>query len=99
MGQAYFEIFRNLKFWDAPISLHLEYNGGLAQSFPINHAYLGGLAYSYFNPQNQLVLGLSVSYRHDQKQPRPHNFQTTGNWSWTSWNRLWTFTGFSTSIP
>lgn len=46
---AYWEIARCLKFWEGPLSLHVEYNGGLGTypllasefAFPINNAYLG----------------------------------------------------------
>lgn len=34
---AYWEIFRELKFWEPPFSVHVEYNGGLNY---INNAYL-----------------------------------------------------------
>ena len=37
--QAYWEIARELKFWDGPLSLHLEYNGGLAKTYSINNAF------------------------------------------------------------
>lgn len=39
---AYWEIARELKFWEAPVSLHLEYNGGLNY---IKDAYLVGATY------------------------------------------------------
>ena len=32
MHSAYAEISRELKFWDAPLAVHVEYNGGLAGS-------------------------------------------------------------------
>ena len=40
VASAYWEISRELKFWKAPISAHVEYNGGLNY---INNAFLGGL--------------------------------------------------------
>ena len=37
---AYWEIYRNLRFWDIPVSVHLEYNGGLdIQGFQITAAW------------------------------------------------------------
>ncbi|MDN4753974.1 DUF5020 family protein [Porphyromonadaceae bacterium W3.11] len=94
MSEAYFEIFRNLKFWEEPIALHFEYNGGLNQSFIMNHAYLVGVNWSYVNLEKQFNLGVTMSYRHDQKHERPHNMQLTTNWCWTSWNKVWTLSGF-----
>lgn len=44
---TYFEIARCLNFWQdsklAPLSLHVEYNGGVYSAYNINHAFLGGL--------------------------------------------------------
>lgn len=95
MSDIYLKAYRNLRFWNAPFSLHLEYNGGLNRLSPHHHAYIGGVHYGYKNPSRALFLGLSVNYRHDYKQPRPHNMYMTADWSWTSWNRVWTICGFT----
>lgn len=94
MNEAYFEISRNLKFWEEPIALHLEYNGGLNQYFTMRHAYLAGVNWSYSNLAKQVNVGVTMMYRHDQGHERPHNMQLTTTWGWTSWNRLWTISGF-----
>lgn len=94
MNEAYYEMFRNLKFWDEPIFLHLEYNGGLNKDFAFNHAYLAGVAWSYANSRNQSNVSVTMSYRHDQGWEKPHNMQLTTSWGWTSWNKLWTICGF-----
>ena len=44
VSSAYWEIARELKFWQAPVSLHLEYNGGLNY---IKDAYLVGATYGW----------------------------------------------------
>ena len=44
VSSAYWEISRELKFWKAPVSAHVEYNGGLNY---INNAFLGGATYSW----------------------------------------------------
>lgn len=44
VASAYWEISRELKFWKAPISAHVEYNGGLKY---VNNAFLGGATYSW----------------------------------------------------
>ena len=46
LNYAYWEIARNLKFWEAPFAVHLEYNGGLQGPFLFNHAYLAGGTYA-----------------------------------------------------
>lgn len=94
MAEAYFEIARNLKFWKEPISLHLEYNGGLNQDFKMHHAYLAGVNWSYVNLSDRVNVGVSMSYRHDQGHNNPHNMQLTTTWGWTSWNGIWTLCGF-----
>ena len=43
VSSAYWEISRELKFWKAPVSAHVEYNGGLNY---INNAFLGGATYA-----------------------------------------------------
>ncbi|MDO4771778.1 DUF5020 family protein, partial [Porphyromonas sp.] len=86
MDMAYFEIARELKFWKAPIALHVEYNGGVSNGGSLNHTYLGGLSYLW--AKNGNAFNLSMMYRHDQDFEKPHNMQLTGVWSWTSWNRV-----------
>lgn len=94
MHSAYAEFVRELKFWEAPISAHFEYNGGVSNMGSFNNVYLVGPSYAYVNSKNGLALSATAMYRHDQKVEKPHNFQFTGTWSWTSWNRLWTLKGF-----
>ena len=64
---AYMEIARCLKFWDAPLSLHLEYNGGLLLAgpvgFPINSAYLAGIDYGWHDASFSKFLNLKVLYK------------------------------------
>ena len=54
---AYWEISRELKFWKAPISAHVEYNGGLNY---INNAFLGGAAYNWNSADFSRVFGLQL---------------------------------------
>ncbi|KGL49709.1 Uncharacterised protein [Porphyromonas cangingivalis] len=93
MDCAYLEIARELKFWKAPIALHVEYNGGISKYAPMNHTYLGGVSYLW--AKNGNAFNLSMMYRHDQGFNKPHNMQLTGVWSWTSWNRVFTLNGFA----
>ena len=95
IDQAYWEIARDLKFWQAPIALHLEYNGGVDPRFRINNAYLAGLSYLWANNDGSKSFSVYAAYRHDQRKDRPHNMQLTGVWSYTTWNRVFTFNGFA----
>lgn len=46
VASAYWEIARELKFWKAPVSIHVEYDGGINY---IKDSYLGGVTYTYNN--------------------------------------------------
>lgn len=94
MREAYFEVSRNLKFWESPFALHLEYNGGLNEAFPINHAILTGAHWSHVNLKDQWNVGVALMHRYAMGSQRHHNLQLTTTWGWTSWNRLWTISGF-----
>ena len=55
VASAYWEISRELKFWKAPISAHVEYNGGLKY---VNNAFLGGATYSWNSSDFSKVFGV-----------------------------------------
>lgn len=93
--QAYWEISRELQFWKAPFSIHLEYNGGLAKQYSINNAYLAGATYTYNNATFSRGFSLSAMYKYIQKNDSPHNFQLTGTWYMNLCNNLYTFSGFA----
>jgi len=93
---AYWEIFRELQFWKAPILLHVEYNGGVAKGFSYNNAYLGGLTYAYNSTDFSKGLTFSAMYKYIQKHDSPNNFQLTGTWFiHFAKNQLCTFSGFA----
>ncbi|MDO5017423.1 MAG: DUF5020 family protein [Porphyromonas sp.] len=95
LQNAYTEIHRDTKFWEAPIYIHTQYNGGLARErqYDFNQAYLGGIAWKYRNPEKQAYVGVSMSYRYDRGLGKPHNMELYTTWSWTSWNRIFTLSG------
>jgi len=71
---SYFEIARCLNFWQnsklAPLSIHVEYNGGIYSNYTINHAFLGGIDWfihsaNYKNTLNLKVLGKFIRYGKD----------------------------------
>jgi len=97
--EAYFEIARELKFWDGPITAHIEYNGGLhrdaVMNFQINNAYLLGGTYSMNNSDFSKGLSLSVMYKNIQGNVEPNNFQLTGVWYMHMLKGKLSFTGFA----
>lgn len=98
---AYMEVARCLKFWNGPLSLHVEYNGGLGtfplmgseMAFPINNAYLLGLDYGINNADFSKTLNLKVLYKYIQG--KQHSAQLTGVWGIHFWNKKMSFTGFA----
>lgn len=97
--EAYMEIARELKFWDAPFSAHIEYNGGLhnetAFGFQINNAYLLGGTYSLNSADFSKGISITPSYKYIQKHPNPHNFQLTAVWFMHFFDNKLSFTGFA----
>lgn len=98
--EAYFEIARELKFWDGPLSAHIEYNGGLHaegfnNGFQINNAYLLGGTYSLNSEDFSKGVALSAMYKLIQGNTEPHNFQLTAVWYMHMLNGKLSFTGFA----
>lgn len=95
---AYMEIARCLKFWDGPISAHVEYNGGLLLNglagFPINNAYLVGADYGWNDKSFTKFLNFKVLYKSIQGK-NPNSFQLTGVWSLNYLNKKLTVSGFA----
>jgi hypothetical protein len=91
---AYMEIARCLKFWDGPISAHVEYNGGLLLGFPINNAYLAGVDYAWHDKAFSKFLNFKVLYKNIQGVD-PASFQLTGVWNLNYLNKKLTVSGFA----
>lgn len=96
VAAAYWEIARELRFWQPPFSVHLEYNGGTSNAFSYNNAYLGGATYTFNTPDFSKGFTLSAMYKYIQKHKSPNNFQLTGTWYvHFAKNGLCTFSGFA----
>jgi hypothetical protein len=95
--EAYWEIARELKNWDAPFSVHVEYNGGLNRVIPlaINNAYLVGGTYSWNASDFSKGFSLSAMYKNIQGNTLPHNFQLTGVWYLNMLKGKVSFSGFA----
>lgn len=96
-SETYFEIARCLKFWDGPLSLQVEYNGGLGGntgfSYPIDNAYLIGVDYGINNADFSKTLNIKALYKHIQG--KQNSFQLTGVWGIHFLNKKMSFTGFA----
>jgi hypothetical protein len=89
---AYWELARELSFWKAPFSAHVEYNGGVG----FGDAYLTGATYTYNTPDFSKGYSLSLMYKNIQHtlNNSPHNFQITAVWHMSLAQGLCDFTGF-----
>lgn len=95
VASAYWEIARELKFWKAPLSVHVEYNGGTSNLFSYKNCYLGGLTYSYNDASFSKGFTLTAMYKYIQKIENPNSFQVTGTWYVNFAQDKCSFTGFA----
>lgn len=89
---AYWEIARELKFWKVPVSVHVEYNGGIND---IKDSYLGGVTYTYDNRDFSKGFSVSAMYKYIHSNESPSNFQLTGAWYLNFGKGKFLFTGFA----
>lgn len=97
-SMSYFEIARCLKFWDAPLSLHVEYNGGLGNNYVIRNAYLTGIDYAIASPDFSKTFNLKLLYKYINECDNldaQNSFQITGVWTTNFFNKKFTFSGFA----
>lgn len=96
---AYWEISRELKFWQGPFSAHVEYNGGVTNTVSLENCYLVGPTYTYNNANFSRGFTLSAMYKYIQHcvifDGAPNNFQLTGTWYINFCDDKWSFTGFA----
>ncbi len=92
---AYWEISREFCLGKLPLNLHLEYNGGLSNSFSYKNAYLVGLTYAYNRRDYSAGFTLTPMYRYLARQDRPDSWQLTGTWYLNLAGGLCTFNGFA----
>ena len=95
--EAYWEIARELKKWDGPLSVHVEYNGGLNRVIPlaINNAYLFGGTYSWNASDFSKGISFSAMYKYIQANSSPSNVQFTAVWYLNMLDNKLSFTGFA----
>lgn len=92
---AYWEIARDIRFWNLPVALHLEYNGGLSNTMSYNDAYLLGTSFSYNNRSYTFGASLIPMYKYLSHAQRPHSWQLTGTWYYNFLDDRFSFNGFA----
>lgn len=97
MYSVYGELARELKFWKAPVAIHLEYNGGLSGFGSYNDAYLAGAAYNWANNDFTKTFSIQALYKYLAKQKigTKHSWQLTAVWGIHFAKGLCSFTGFA----
>ena len=97
MKSVYAELSRELRFWKAPISIHVEYNGGLSGAGCYNDAYLLGAAYNWANKDFTRTFSVQTLYRYLAKQQigTKHSWQLTTVWGIHFAKGLCSFTGYA----
>ena len=105
---AYTEIAREFCFWQDSeynwLSVHAEFNGGLAGAYSFNNAWLLGLTYSGHSDDFSKTWSVTASYKAmpgtvvlDGLLPKeqPHGYQLTGVWGIGFADGLCSFSGFA----
>lgn len=95
---AYTEISRCLKFWDGPLSAHVEYDGGLLSIgnsyLPINNAWLAGIDYGWHDQSFSKTFNLKLLYKTIEGK-NANSFQVTGVWNLNYFKNKLTLSGFA----
>ena len=98
---AYFEIARCFKLGKTPFSWHVEYNGGLFNSYGkgnnISNAWLTGVDYSWNAKDFSKGFSLKALYKNiaNTADSIPDNFQLTAVWYLNFAKGKMSFTGFA----
>jgi len=103
-SMSYMEIARCINTWGGPVSLQIEYNGGLGgspgigsdfngSSFAINNAWLLGVDYGFHNADYSKTLNLKALYKHIVGKQESAQF--TAVWGLHFMDRKISFTGFA----
>jgi len=81
---TYFELARCLNFWQdsplAPLSLQVEYNGGVYNKYGINHAFLTGLDWFLHSGDFRNTLNFKLLYKYIVGVPQQVPMQFTTVW-------------------
>lgn len=71
-ASTYVQLFREQKFWEAPIYIHAEFRTFIAENFLTNNIYMLGAAWSVLAKENGYI-ALEAMYRYDDR----NNWQVT----------------------
>lgn len=106
--QANWKFLRNLRFWKAPISWHVRYDGGLrfinanlpepmgSRAISMKDAFFTGATYHWRTADRKFILNLTGAYKYIKGHSQPHNWEGTVVWNYLPGTGLFNLTGFAT---
>lgn len=94
IGSAYWEIARDLRFWECPIAAHIEYNGGVVDgvSGAIPNAYLLGASYPF--KLGNAFMSTYLAYKYHAFAKHSDDVQWTLTWNVNFLDNQLSFGGF-----
>lgn len=94
IGSAYWEIARDLRFWECPVAAHIEYNGGIVEGVDgaIPNSYLVGASYPF--ALGKSFMSTYVAYKYNAFEKHSDDVQWTVTWNLNLLEDKVTFTGF-----
>lgn len=82
-ASTYVQLFREQKFWEAPIYIHAEFRTFIAEQFLTNNVYMLGAAWNVLSNERGYIT-LEAMYRYDDT----NNWQVTtvGGFDYSRWS-------------
>ncbi len=107
--QANWKFMRSLRFWKAPFSWHVRYDGGMRfvnanapapvgnMAISLKDAFFTGATYHYRTEDGKLMLNWTLTYKYIKKHTSPHNWEATVVWNYNpTASGVFKATGFAT---
>ncbi len=91
---AYMEIARGIRFWDEPLEVHIEFNGGKSGPNTFNNAWLYGAHYTFASQDFSRIFTIQAMYKNIENTDYA-SFQLTGVWTLHFMDKMFTFSGFA----
>ena len=104
IASAYTEFARELRFWEAPFAIHVEYNGGLAETASndmrivgYDDAYLAGVAWNWANKDFSKTFSVQLLYQYLANKPAEYrsSCQLTTVWGIRFADGLYSINGYT----
>ena len=95
---AYGEFAREFQFWEAPFTVHIEYNGGLsAATGGYDDAYLAGGVWNWASKDFSKTFSVQLLYKYMSRQAKSnrHSWQLTTVWGINFAKGVCTFSGYT----